>query len=121
MRRLTPDELVRDLEVNKRTDFDVANKLRYGDLFNFSNKMRGNPQELDDTCDLPFDEVAPNIPEADIIDEQGKQLHPTSATDILMNAEVLIPQGGELRLSTVLLRNVDLDGKVGGNYNNLPF
>ena len=56
--------------------------------------MRGKLQEADDTCNLTFDEVAPNIPEADTIDKQIKLLHPTSATDILINAEVLLPQGG---------------------------
>ena len=55
--------------------------------------MRGDPKEADDTFDLPFDEVAPNIPEADIVDDQGKPLHPTSSTNIFMNAEVLLPQG----------------------------
>ena len=37
-----------------------------------------------------------------------------------MNAEVLLPQGEELRLSKVIQRSVDSDGKVGGNYNDIP-
>ena len=82
--------------------------------------MKGKPQEADDTCDLPFDEVAPNIPEAEIVDDKGKPLHPISATDILMNAEVLLPQGEELRLAKVIRRSVDYDGNVGGNYNDIP-
>ena len=36
-----------------------------------------------------------------------------------MNAEVLLPQGGEKRLAKVIKRSVDLDGKVIGNYNEL--
>ena len=82
--------------------------------------MRGNPQEADDTRDLTFDEVALNIPDADIVDDQGNPLHPTLATNILMNAEVLIPQGEEWRLAKVIRMSVDSDGKVGGNYNDLP-
>ena len=75
---------------------------------------------MDDTCDLPFDEVAPNIPAAYIVDDQGKPLHSTSATDVLINSEVMIPQGEELRLSKVIQSIVDLDGKLGGNYDDIP-
>ena len=72
MRRVTPKELVRETEVKKRAEFDADTKLRYCDLFTFTKKMRGEPQEADDTCDLTFDEVANNIPEADIVDDQEK-------------------------------------------------
>ena len=84
-----------DLDVKKHDELYDATKLLYRDLFNFPKKMRVNLQEVDDTSDLTFYELPPNIPEADIIDEQGKPLHPISATDILMNAEVLLPQGEE--------------------------
>ena len=73
---LTPDELVHDLEVKKRAKFDASTKFRYGDSITLTKKMRGDPQESDDTCDLHFGEVSPNIPEADIVDDQGKPLHP---------------------------------------------
>ena len=95
---LTPDELVHDLEVKKRAKFDASTKFRYGDSITLTKKMRGYPQEADDTYNLTFDEVAPNIPKADIIDDQGKLLHPTPATYISMNSEVLLHQGEELRL-----------------------
>ena len=32
-----------------------------------------------------------------------------------MNIEVMIPKGEELRLTKVILRSVESDGKVGGN------
>ena len=113
LRRLTPKELVCDSEVKKRADFDAATKLLYGDLFNLSKNMKGIPKEADDTCDPSLDEVAPNIPEVDLVKEQEKPLHPTSAMDTLMNAEVLLPQGGDLRLAKVIQMSVDSDGKVG--------
>ena len=37
-----------------------------------------------------------------------------------MNAEVLLPQGGELRLAKVIQMSVDSDGKVGWNYIDIP-
>ena len=80
----------------------------------------GNPKEADDTCELNFDEVEPKISEADIVDDQGKPLHPTSSTDILMNDEVILPQGEELRMAKVIQRSVDLDGKLGRDYNDIP-
>ena len=102
IRHLKPNDLVRDQEAKKRAEFDAATKLWYGNSFTLPKKMRGNPKEADVTYDLTFDEVAPNIPEADIVDDQGKPLHPTSETDILINAGVLLPQREELRLAKVI-------------------
>ena len=89
-------------------------------MLSLPDKILKNPQDEDDTDDLPFDEVSPSIPEADIIDDQGRPLHPSSAVDLPMNAEVLLPQGEEKRLAKVIKRSVDSDGKVIGNYNELP-
>ena len=69
---------------------------------------------------MPFDEVAPDIPEADITDSEGQPLHPSSAVDIIINAEVLPPQEEDMRLAKVIRRNVDSDGKVIGDYNDIP-
>ena len=77
-------------------------------------------EEVDDAFDLPFNEVAPPFPEADITDADGNAMHTTSAEDILMNAEVVLPQGGDMRLEKVVRRSLDSDGKVTGNYNNRP-
>ena len=76
---------------------------------------RGNTQDNYGTLDLTFDEVAPEIPEADITDAEGQPLHPSSVADILMNAEVFLPQGGDMRLEKVIRRNVESDGKVIGD------
>ena len=89
-------------------------------MLSLLDKTLKNPQDKDDTDDLPFDEVSPSIPKAYIIDDQGRPLHPSSAAYLLMNAEVLLPQGEEKRLSKVIKRSVDSDCKVIGNYNELP-
>ena len=89
-------------------------------MLSLPDKTLKNPQDKDDTGDLPFDELSPSIPKADIIDDQGRQLHPSSAADLLMNAEVLPPQGEDNRLAKVIKRSVNSDGKVIGNYNELP-
>ena len=39
---------------------------------------------------------------------------------MLMNSEVILPQGEEKRLAKVIKRSVDSDGKIIGNYNEIP-
>ena len=117
MRRLTPEELARGIEIKKRSEFNDAIKARYGYSFSLPDKTLKNPQDEDDTDDLPFDEVLPSIPEADIIDDQGRPLNPSLAAYLLMNAEVLLPQGEEKRMAKVIKRSIDSDGKVIGHYN----
>ena len=46
-----------------------------------------HPKDADETYDLPFDEVAPKVPESDIMDDEETPIHPTSLAEILMNAE----------------------------------
>ena len=74
MRKLTADELVRESEVKNCADFDTAIKYRYGDSFTIPAPCNPNKQDTDDTYDLTFDEVAPTVPEADIVDDQGAPL-----------------------------------------------
>ena len=114
MRKLTRDELVRESEIKKRDGFDAVAKTRYGDLFTLTTitRFKRSSQEEDDTFDLPSDEIYLKIPEADIVDAQGKTLHPSSASDMLMNDEVLQPQGEYARMAKVIIRNVELYGKV---------
>ena len=123
MRKLTPDKLLRESEIKKREVFDYAIRTRYRKSFTLPERIkstRGNPQDDDGTFYLTFDEVAPEIPEADITDAEGQPLHPSSAADILMNDEVILPQGENMRLAKVIRRNVDSDGKFIGDYNYIP-
>ena len=62
---------MRDSEVKERAEFDAATRLRYGDSFTLPKNIRGGYQEAYDRCDLTFDQVATNIPEDDIVDDQG--------------------------------------------------
>ena len=120
--KLTRDEPVRESKMKKRNGFDTAVKIRYGYLFTLPTRtiFKGSSQEADDTFDLPFDDMTPDIPESDIVDAQWNLLDPSSAADMLMNAEVLLPQGEVVRLAKVIIRNVDLDSKVLRDYNDIP-
>ena len=121
MRKLTRDELVRESEIKKRNGFDAAIKMRYGYSFTLltRNRVKGSSQEVYDAFDLPFDEISPEIPEADIVNAQGKPMHSSSAADMLMSDEVLIPQWWDVRLTKVIRRNFDSDGKVLRYYNDI--
>ena len=120
MRRLTPEECAREIEIKKRSEFNDAIKARYGNLFSLLDKTLENPQDEDDTDDLPFDEGSQSIPKGDIIDDQGRPLQPSSAADLLVNSDVLLPQGEEKQMDKVIKRSVDSYGKVIRNYNVLP-
>ena len=78
MRKWKQDELIRESEIKKRDGFDAAIKTRYGDSFTLPTRTRnkGSSQEEDKKFDLNFDDIAPDIPEADIVYAQGKPLHP---------------------------------------------
>ena len=119
MHKLTADELVLESEVKKRADFTEAIKQQCGDSISITVSIRLNPKDDDETYDLPFDEVAPKVPELDIVDDEGTPIHPTFMADILINAEVFITQGEDLRLAKVILRYVDQDGEVIVNHNDI--
>ena len=120
MRKLTADKLVRESEVKKHADLTDAINKKYGDSLSLPDSSIPKPKDANGTYYLTFDEVAPKVPDADIVDDKGTPIHPTSMEDILMNAEVLLPQGKDLRLTKVIWQSVDLDGKVIGNYNEIP-
>ena len=106
--------------MKKRTDFDAAIKHWYGDSFTLPEPCKPNPKDTANNYDLLFNEVSPTEPEADIVDDQGAPLHPTSITYALMNAEVLLTQGEDMRLSRVIQQSVNYDGKVIGKHNVIP-
>ena len=54
------------------------------------------------------------------MDDKGTPIHSTSMSDILMNCEVLLPRGEDLRISKVIQQSVDSDGKVIGYHNDIP-
>ena len=45
MRRLTPEEWAREIEIKKRSEFNDEIKARYGDSFSLPEKTLKNPQD----------------------------------------------------------------------------
>ena len=58
-----------------------------------------------------LDDVEPTvIPEADCVDANGKLILANSLTDVLISADILLPQGEYEQLAKVLRQSVDQDG-----------
>ena len=55
-----------------------------------------------------------------MLDATGAPLHPTLVADTLLNAEVLLPQGEDMRLAKVIRRSVGENGRVVGHHSDNP-
>ena len=77
-----------------------------------------------DTEDFAFYEDDQEIPrqrlEADLVDASGKPLNRQSVNDLLLNAELLLPQGDSEQFARVVRRAVDENGNLVGTFNNKP-
>ncbi|KAL7538844.1 hypothetical protein ACHAXR_009411 [Thalassiosira sp. AJA248-18] len=129
IRRLTPGELSisNETEVQKRAVFDKAIQEKLGDSFTLrplDNSVKlasSNPQDGDDLVAYYDDEETPAaLPEADLVDATGKPINQQSVSDLLINAEVLLPQGEDMQMAKVVRRAVDEDGKLIGTFNDNP-
>ena len=77
-RLLTPEELSRDSDILTRSNFTETINLKDEDSLSLHNRkprVKFKEDNDDEYFDLPFDEVAPLICEADIIDSKGKPLN----------------------------------------------
>ena len=124
--RHTPEQMApsNEVETRKRAAFDDAIRSILGDSFTLPPGDVPTPREDYDTQDLlhemDVEEETSAIPEADVTDAAGRPILQQSATDMLINAEVLLPQGEDLRAALVLGRAVDEQGRAIGNWNNNP-
>ena len=107
--------MTRPSETEERIEFNAAIEKRHGNSFTLPKGKPKDGQEEDDVFDLPFGEVAPTIPES-----PGRPLHVSPDAEVLLNAEVLLPQGGELRLAKLIQKHKDSNGKSTGDYNKIP-
>ena len=143
LRRLTADEAspLNTVEVQKRSQFDSAIREKLGDSMGLGPdeytdgklvRSADDAADLDDpTSVMDFDpdtftpyedevEAPAVMPQADMVDSSGKLLNQQSLTHLLINAEVLLPQGEEEQMAKVIRRVVDSDGRVHGTFNENP-
>jgi hypothetical protein len=126
LRRLRPDELAASnaSEARKRAQFDEAISAKLGDSFTMHPLPArvSNPQDGGTTY-VPYEddeEHSATVPEADALDSSGKPVNQQSMTDLLLNAEVLLPRGESMQMAKVVKRAVDNDGRLVGTFNENP-
>lgn len=125
LRRLRAVELSpsNTAKVNRRAAFDAEIKERLGDSIAIEKPTQRqsmdpmNNFEYEDDNDLDPSNV---IPEADATDATGRPLNQQSVADLLINAEVLLPQRDSQMLAKVIRRSIDANGSVIGSFDENP-
>ena len=125
LRRLRAVELspTNTAEVNKRTAFDAEIKERLGDSIAVEEQTQRKSMDPTNNFDYEdHDELEPInvIPEADATDATGRPLNQQSVADLLINAEVLLPQGDSQLLAKVIRRSIDSNGIATGSFDENP-
>ena len=122
-RRLTPSELISPSEIEKRKEFDAAIKSKLGDSISVIQPLPIDdldPTKEDPDPDDDVPEPPPPVPDEDPVDATGQAVFEQPFTDLLLHAEVLLPQGENLVSGKVVGRSKSADGDIIGNYDNNP-
>ena len=110
LRRLCPDKLASsNASQIKETATTLNGRPIYGDY----------DRSLHTLYEYEIDSPTA-VPEADLIDAAGKHVNQQSVTDLLINAQIYLPQGGKLSMGKVIHHAVDKHGKLIGTYNDNP-
>ena len=117
-RPLTLAEQNSKAEQDMRDAFDRDIKKKLGDSVTIVNQTPNKPENEDENGDEQ--EEPPLIHEEDPIDSTGRPVYEQPLTDMLLRAEVLLPQGEEIKSAKVIARSKDDNGNVIGSYNENP-
>ena len=79
-------------------------------MFLPENKDNDSVEPDDFDADSEDEDAFENsIPDADVVDSVGNQINQQSVTDILINAEILIPQDEAVYISKALRCSIDVN------------
>ena len=126
LRRLRAEELsiTNEVEIERRAAFDADIKRLLGDsISNPPQEIEADPMDPHHTFDDNTDDeeaFANILPEADAVDSTGKPINQQSVADLLINAEVLLPQGESQQMAKVIRRSIGPDGKIVGAFDENP-
>ena len=108
-----------EVELAKRTDYNVDVRSKLGDSNKLSSKRLPKLVQQDWNSE-PYDDDEVGKPlepfEVDLLDASGRPILMHSLTDVLINAEVLLDHGDSAALARVFRRAVDSDGNVIGSW-----
>jgi hypothetical protein len=117
---LKTDEVPSEQEQLKRTIFDELINRRWGTSVNPRMKPDKDIEQFKEYED--DDEVAQKVPEIeDTVDANGKLLNQHPAYDQIINAEVSLQLGDEMKTRKVTKRAVGPDCMVTGSYDSNPY
>ena len=115
LRRLRQDEITNPIEIEKRNRFDTLIKSKLGDSATFPPYKapisiygpdgNGDLNELDDGSD---------------VDEESDDQLDQPMTDLIINSEVHLPQGEDIKAAKVTGRTLNSKGELTGTYNENP-
>ena len=119
-RPLTEAEWNSPIEQSMRNQFDNAIKSKYGD--SITKPPSPSPDDAPSILDFTTDEddEIPPITDEDPLDDSGVPIFERPVNDILINAEILLPQGEEVKSGKVVGRTKDDCGNPIGSYNQNP-
>ena len=106
------------LEKAKRDSFDASIKELLGDSVTLS--LEPMPEASDPLDDFNFELddylcAEKVVPAAEAVDATGKPINQQSVADLLINAEVLLPNDETQQLARVVRRSVDSEGRLIGD------
>ena len=123
VRPLLPQEIApsNEIEQRKRDVFAAAIRQRYGDSMNLPPDPDPNNADYVPYVDNDDEtEPTPLLDDEDPVDNQGRPISEQPLFDRLINAELTLPQGEEMRNARVLRRSKDLNGNIIGTYDDNP-
>ena len=111
-------------KTRKRASFDSAIKEDLGDPITPA-LLKPTRLSMDSTNNFDYNEFDENyyenvVPEADAVDSRGKTINQQSVADLLINAEVLLPQGEAQQTAKVICRSIDINGNIIGYLDKNP-
>ena len=126
LRRLRPEERLdtNEAKANKRASIDAAIKEDLGDSTT-PVPLKPTHISMDPTNKLDFDEFDENgyenvVPEDDAVDSRVKAINKQSMADLLINIEVLLPQGEAQQMAKVIRQSIDINGNIIGYLDKTP-
>ena len=123
IRPLNTSELYSPTEKEKRRIFDEAIRSKHGDSTSYIVAETEEPKPVFDVEDFLCDEdlaQPEKQPEEDPVDATGRAINEKPFSDYLIHAEVLLPQGEEMKSAKVVGRSKDSEGKVLGEFDANP-
>lgn len=117
IRRLRVEELNSPVEIEKRRLFDEMVRAKLGDASTFPPSGE-TEDEVVPYADCEVDEL-PTYDD-DPVEENGVAQFEAPLTDLLIHAEVHLPQGEEMQRAKVIRRSKNENGEIVGAYNENP-